>query len=220
MSVENPPNIVFNDLTAAVDALEVSVEFVEQAVREIQRLRWAIIAAHQATQCFMIRALRGSDGTRILTQRANERLCRSIGEYKAKLWNYANQGGDFPTPPPRALASFPELYNKVKDPGPGGMGQFTVSKAFSPDPDDDKNIAAFNKLRNDFIHFGPGVWILDPGLAVASLNSAFRLMAFLAFKSHNVLWYPSEVEDEAKVLFNRGLNALNHLASVYATATP
>ena len=71
MSVEQPANIVFDDLEAALDALEVGVDFVEQSRSNVQRLRWAIIAIHQATQGFMIRALKGSDGTGVLTEKGS-----------------------------------------------------------------------------------------------------------------------------------------------------
>ena len=215
MSIENPPNVVFDDLSAAVDALEVGVEFLEQAEANAQRFRWAIIAMHQAAQCFMVTALKGTEGTRPLDQ---ER--KLVKEFVRRLVGYSARGGRFPFQP-QALHSFLKLYAKVKDAGPGGMGRLVNSKAFRAEPGDDHAIKELNELRTRFVHFTPGVWLLNPGPTIAPLRSALKVISFLAFESQNILWSacPEEMEAQTEQLVARGGRSLDRLSAVYTAVT-
>ena len=211
MSIENPPNVVFDDVSAAVDALEVGVEFLEQAEANAQRFRWAIIAMHQAVQCFMVTALKGTEGTRPLDQEK-----KSVREFVRRLVGYAARGGRFPSQP-QAVDSFLKLYAKVKDASPAGMGQLHTSKAFGAEAEDDRAIENLKELRNRFVHFTPSTWVLDPAAAIASLRSALKLISFLAFESQNILWSacPEDMETQTKQLLARGGRSLDRLSAVY-----
>ena len=213
MSTENPPNAVFDDLGAAVDALEVGVNFMEQPEANAQRLRWAIIAVHQALQCFMVTALKGTEGSRPLAQKSAKRLVR-------QLLAYAARRGRFPSQPQR-LDSFSDLYAKVKDASPTGMGQLVISKPFRAEPEDDRAIEKLNELRNGFVHCTPGTSILDPAAAIAPLRSALKVISFLAFESQNILWSacPEEMEAQTEQLVARGGRSLDRLSAVYTAVT-
>jgi len=215
MSIENPSNVVFDDLSAAVDALEVGVEFLEQAEANAQRLRWAIIAMHQAVQCFMVTALKGTEGTRPLDQKR-----KSVKEFVRRLVGYSARGGPFPSQP-QALDRFLKLYAKVKDASPTGMGQLVTSKAFAAEREDDRAIEKLNELRNTFVHFTPHALVLDPASSIGPLRSALKVISFLAFESQNILWSacPEEMEGQTEQLVARGGRSLDRLSPVYTAVT-
>lgn len=215
MSIENPPNVVFDHLSAAVDALEVGVGFLERAEANVQRFRWAIIAMHQALHCFMVTALRGTEGVRPLDQKR-----KLVKKFLSRLLAYRARGGQFPSQP-QALDSFLNLYAKVKDASPAGMGQLVTSKAFTAEPEDDRAIEKLNELRNRFVHFTPSAWVLDPAPAIAPLRSALKVTSFLAFESQNILWSacPEEMEAQTEQLVTRGGRSLDRLSAVYTPVT-
>jgi hypothetical protein len=215
MSIENPPNVIFDDLSAAVDALEVGVEFLEQAEANVQRFRWAIITMHQALHCFMVTALKGTEGVRPLDQKR-----KSVKEYLSRLLAYRARGGRFPSQP-QALDSFLKLYAKVKDASPAGMGQLVTSKAFGAEAENDRAIQKLNELRNRFVHFTPSAWVLDPAVAIAPLRSALKVTSFLAFQSQNILWTacPENMQTQTRQLVARGGRSLDRLSALYTAVS-
>ena len=213
VSTENRPNVVFDDLSAAVDALEVGVDFLEQAEADVQRFRWVIITMHQAVQCFMVTALKGTEGIRPLAQNR-----KSVKEFVRGLLAYPARGGRFPSQP-QALDSFLNLYAKVKDASPAGMGQLVTSEAFRAEPEDDHAIKKLNELRTRFVHFTTGTFVLDPASAIAPLRSALKLISFLAFESQNILWgaHPEHMQTQTRQLVARGGRSLDRLSAVYTS---
>jgi hypothetical protein len=209
VSTEKPPNAVFDDLGAAVDALEVGVNFMEQAQTNAQRLRWAIIAIHQALQGFMVTALRGTEGSRPLAQNSAKRLLRELRDYVARRGPFPSQA--------RRLDDFLNLYLKVKDPSAAGMGQLVTSRAFGAEPEDDRATKELNDLRNIFVHLTPGTWILYPADAIAPLRSALKVISFLAFESQNILWtaHAEDMQAQTRQLVARGSQSLDRLSAVY-----
>lgn len=195
IGTRQPSSVVFNDLTAAVDALSLCADMLEDSEANPQRLRWAIIASHQAAQCWMIRALSRNGEARVLNAKRKD-----VKEYLQALHDYP-MTGKYPNAPTRALLSFEKLYKKVQDPSPAGIGQMMNSLAFEPDSDTDRYIRDLNTFRNEFIHFGPGYWILES-----------------CWDSNNVLWYPLELQAEANDLVDRAAAAIERLKAHYCEA--
>ena len=209
MSIEQPPNVIFNDLTTAIDALSLCASLIEDSESNVQRLRWAIIVSHQAAQCWMIRALARNGEARVLNTNRKEVL-----KYLEELRDYP-ETGHYPSLPSRALESFERLYAKVKDGSPAGMGQLMNSVAFNPDPEIDRYIADLNSFRNMFVHFGPGGWILESCWAVHCLEASHKLISFLTRDSNNILWFPSELQGDVYRLVNRATVAIERLKARY-----
>jgi hypothetical protein len=190
--------IEFTDLSASVDALEVFRDFLEAAQNDVQRLRWAIIAGHQAAQAFMISTLAGSDGTGVLTRQDRGKKGEAIKRYKEALWS-----GQYPPPicPKNALASFMELYEFLQDDSDGSpMRRYVDSHGFRPKPRDLERVKRLNELRNGLIHFEPGGWLIESGYAVEALIGAYIVLAFTIEDCELITWYPQNREASISVL--------------------
>ena len=198
---ESPvPGIWFTDLSAALDALEVLRDFLRAAETNRQRLRWAIVAAHQATQSFMISTLAGTDGTGVLTKRGSKAKKESVQRYKEALW-----GGQHPPPDPpkNALASFMELYEFLQDDSEGSpMRRYVNSHGYVPGEQDSARMERLNQLRNGFIHFEPGGWFIKPAYAVEALVGAYAVLKFTIEDCPLIAWYPSELQGTATALLH------------------
>jgi hypothetical protein len=193
-------------LVAAVDSLETFADFLGDAVSKPNKLRWAVIACHQATQDFMVATLAGSDGTGALTRTGPKK--KKVQEYKKALWS----GEPGVWPPDRALASFEELYESLKDGSEESeMRRYVDSEPFKPGPEDDKLIERLNELRGEFSHYKPGHLAIEVGYALDALRGALKVLRFLIHESPMITWYPDDRQPRAMTALQKADDALAKL---------
>jgi len=157
----------------AVSSLEAAAVWSVQIEKKMDYWKWVVLAIHNASQGFMVLALRGSDGLRPLKDNV---AAEWLTEYQ--------EGGEYPM---EKLDSFLNLYKKVKS---DTMLFFVHSKKFTPIGSQGRSDKKLNSLRDDFIHFLPRSWSLEvSGLPRICLD-CLALMEFLGWECGNVVSFP------------------------------
>ena len=183
----------------AVSALEAVAEWSGRLETKIDYWKWVVLAMHNATQGFMVLALRGSDGLRPLRD----------GITEAWLTAY-REGGEYPT---EKLDSFLNLYKKIKS---EAMIFYVHSKKFTPSGSQGRSIKKLNSLRDDFIHFLPRSWSLEvSGLPEICLD-CLDAVEFLGWESGNVPWYEGEHRARSRVAVDAARLRLKAIEKAYA----
>jgi hypothetical protein len=187
-----------NEHEEAISALEAAAEWAGQIEKKIDYWKWVVLAIHNATQGFMVLALRGSDGL------------RPLKDDSAAAWLTAyRKGGEYPA---EKLDSFFNLYKKVKS----DTMLFSVhSKKFTPIDSQGRSVKKLNSLRNDFIHFLPQTWSLEvSGLPRICLD-CIALVQFLGWECGNVTWYEEKNRERARAALDAIRHRLEALEKAY-----
>jgi hypothetical protein len=186
----------------AISALEFFAKFCTELIADKYRWKWAIIALHNSVQNFMVLALRQGDGL------------PALDEKNAKKVLEARQGKrEYPEP---RLASFPALYEKIKD---DQIMSYCGGRQFIPTADHDRAIKNLNELRNEFIHFPPQGWGLDiagsPRVCLLSLD----VISFIGWESRHLIFYADNQESRAKKALEKSRAILNDVKKQYDPAS-
>lgn len=168
----------------AVLAICMVKEMLNRVSDEPYYWKWVVLALHNALQGFMVLALQGSDGLRVLKDDC------------AKAWLDAYERGDGNYPEPR-LKSFLELYKGIKS---DQMRIYGISRPFRPQGTQGRSVNLLNRLRNDFIHYTPKSWSLEISSLPMVVKDCIGVISFLAFESQNVVWHEESMEDETRNL--------------------
>ncbi|GIO35802.1 hypothetical protein J41TS12_06630 [Paenibacillus antibioticophila] len=156
----------------SIKSLEKTIQFLEESEKDIYQWKWFLISLHNALQCFMVLALKGSNSLKIMKTS------------DATKWMTAYESGsDYPI---TKLDFFMKLFEKIQS---DSIGMFTTSQRFESNESIDTSVKRLNEFRNRFIHFMPKSWSLEiiglPGLALDVLE----VIEFLFYKSGNVYFY-------------------------------
>lgn len=186
----------------AVFALEAAAEWSGRIKNTIDYWKWVVLAIHNATQGFMVLALRGSDGL------------RPLKDDVATAWLTAyREGGAYPV---EKLDSFLNLYKKIKS---DTMLFFVHSKKFTPTGSQGRSIKKLNSLRDDFIHFLPRSRSLEvSGLPRICLDCLI-LVEFLGWECGNVYWNEEKRRERARIALDTTRQHLESLEAAYQRAT-
>jgi len=176
-----------DNLRNAILSLEFSVECLEKVHENNFNWKWVIIGIHNAFQSYMVLALRGSNPVNIMREKDAEEWLKAYEE-KSKLPEYK-------------LDTFLNLYKKIKS---DRMMMYTNSKKFTPKDSEEKSVKRLNRLRNEFMHYKLGGWVIQigglPGITLDILN----IISFLANDSENVFWSDSTFKDQTNKLLSKG----------------
>ncbi|MCH7733400.1 MAG: hypothetical protein IIB44_12990 [Candidatus Marinimicrobia bacterium] len=165
---------------------------------DVYQWKWVILSMHSTLQGFMVIGLRDSAGLNILKDKI------------AQKWLRAYRSGD-PLPVEK-LDTFLNLYKKIKS---NRMIRLVFSRKYEPSADSDRSIKMLNMLRNKFIHFIPGGWLLEvSGLPKICLD-CIEIIEFLGWKSGNVLWHKNELEVKCKTAIEKCKHIFNDLHHKY-----
>ena len=173
-------------------------EQLQRVIDDRHRWKWAIIALHGGIQGMMVLALRGSNGLNVLR------------EEDAKWWldGYNSGQSDELRPRDLKLADFLTLYKKIKG---KRMLMYTSSQKFVAKGTQGRSIKDLNCLRNDFIHFTPKVWALEPGELLDMVSDCLEIAEFLAWQSGNVLFPEQDLRERLEIAFTSARNSLSPL---------
>lgn len=185
----------------AISALEAASEWIGRIDTKMDYWKWVILAVHNATQGFMVLALRGSDGLRPLRKDV------------AAAWLEAyRESSEYPV---EKLDSFLDLYKKVKS---DTMLFFVHSKKFAPVGSQDRSIKKLNSLRNDFIHFLPKSWSLEVSGLPQICIDCLALVEFLGWECGNIAWHEEKHHSRAQKTLDASRELLKALERTYGKA--
>jgi hypothetical protein len=188
-----------DEMEEAVSGLEAASEWSAHIAERADYWKWVILALHNATQGFMVLALRGSDGL------------RPLKNHIAAEWRAAyREGGKYPV---EELDSFLNLYKKVKS---DDMLFFAHSKKFVPVRSQGRSIKRLNLLRNNFVHFLPRSWSLEVSGLPQVAEDCLALVEFLGFESGNVVWFEEILRDRTSAALTRAQTNFAELSDSYA----
>lgn len=186
-----------DELEEAVSTLETLAEWSKNLDSNISYWKWVILATHNATQGFMVLALRGSD-----------RL-RPLRDDIAKKWLEAHQ--NHTEYPEEKLDNFRNLYKKIKS---DLMLFFVHSKKFVSSKAQDKSMHKLNSLRDNFIHFLPQSWSIEVSGLPEICSDCIDIINFLGWESGNVTWYEQDQlirAETAITVIRKNLASVNKL---------
>ena len=156
----------------AVRALEFAARGAREALRDPYHWKWVIIALHNALQNMMVLALTCGNGLRALRTDV------------AVSWILAYRKGA--KGPVEKLDFFLNLFGKIQG---SGILCFTDSRAFQPSRSQQLSVERLNSLRNRFLHFLLGTWLIEaaglPRLCLDCLDAG----EFLSWESGNIWWH-------------------------------
>ena len=184
--------------TEAANAMQMAACFSDDLERDARLWRWVIIALHNAAQGVMVLSLRHGNGLLALTDDCS------------KQWMAAHKNR---TPyPEEKLDSYLNLYKKVTHTETGQIGG---NQRFVAKGAEGGHIKRLNSLRNEFIHFTPKSWSLEVNGLPQICRDVWRLISFLGWETHNVLWHSEQSKVEAMAAHEQFLNAMKRLEQHY-----
>ncbi|MFZ4591401.1 MAG: hypothetical protein ACOYN6_10415 [Ignavibacteria bacterium] len=146
--------------------------------------KWVIIGFHNALQNCMVHTLRDSTGTNILKENLRALQYKSI--LKGEFGNIDEK-----------LNYFLDIYEDIKS---DKMLRFTMGKKYIPQMNDDANVKELNNIRNFFIHYIPQGYRCTVEEILDMCFTAFRIIRFLIYESHNFLLGETEREETKEIL--------------------
>jgi hypothetical protein len=165
-----------DEFQEAMVSLEMVCEQLTRVKDDLHAWKWVIVSLHNALQGYMVLAL----------QRSNYLDIFNKGGQKKWAAYYSNNTGDYPT---LYVEAFPNLYTKIQD--ATVMEKYVHSRPFKATGTQTASVEVLNELRNDFIHFFPGLRSLDVGGLPNVVRDCVDIIDFLTFESGNVI---SDVE--------------------------
>ena len=184
-----------NELVEAVTDFEMFSEQLQRAIDDHHRWKWAIIALHSGIQGMMVLALKSGNGLDVLRKE------------DAKRWSdwYNDGQSDEARPRGLKLADFLTLYKRIKG------KRYTRSQKFVAKGTQGRSIKDLNRLRNDFIHFTPKVWALEPREFPAMMSDCLKIAEFLAWQSGNVFFPEQDLRERLEAAFASARKSLSAL---------
>ena len=192
--------LITNESVVVVSDFEMFSEQLRRAIADSHRWKWTIIALHSGIQGMMVLALKGSNGLNVLREEDKEKWLE---------WHYGDQSDELGLREMK-LAGFPTLYKGIKG---DQMLLYTHSQRFVPRGTQGKSIKTLNRLRNEFIHFTPKVWALEPGGLPAIVSDCLEIAEFLAWHSGNVSFPEQDLRERLKAAFESTRKSLATLSA-------
>lgn len=189
-----------DELNEGVRALELAADMLPKVSADVYYWKWVIVAVHDALQCFMVCALKGSAGLDVLRDDVAEKWLEA----------YRSRSEEFPK---EFLDYFLNLYEKIKGPR---MLKFVEGKQFVPHGQQDWSVKKLHSLRNDFLHFKPMQWSLNVNGLPQIVDDCIAIIEFLAFESGNILYTEDDVQSNTRKSIDRVRNETGKLQELYS----
>jgi hypothetical protein len=206
----------------AVDSLEMTARFLEEAADDPRRWKWALIALYTAIQGFMVLALRGTWPVATYSPKIKRRKLKAHYELlqaieskdEARIKEAHQREGKIMFE--NDLASFLNLYAQIKDPEGWAMQQWGNDTFFEADNRCDECMTWLKYLRDDYLHFtdgGRSHWL--PRFALIAVYG-LEVIDFLMNRTRLITWFPWEdAEERAMVALPRARDAALRLQGTY-----
>ena len=163
----------------AISALEFLAELASTRPSNVHRWKWVIIVTHNAVQCFMVIALRQSDGRGPIPD-----------DIMAKILQAEAKGE---VPPREKLDDFMQLYKKIKT--RSRMQKYGQSKHFTSTNEQDRAMKMLHHLRNEFLHFTPKGWSLEVSGGPDLCLQCLKIIDFLV-RDSGTIWFGDDVKSK------------------------
>lgn len=181
-----------------IDAL-ISLKTLELFIVKYQNdekyIKWLVISLHSTLQCFMILALRGTNGLLVLSEKS------AISWLESYENNTINKQ-------PLKMDTFSNLYKKIKS---DKMMMWLSSKKFISNQSQDHSVKSLDKFRNEFTHYLPKTWLIEKSMIAPIVNDCLEIIKFLAKDSGNIFYNKSDVEEDVNRLIEQCLNTIKTL---------
>jgi hypothetical protein len=188
-----------DEVTDAAFSLEVLNQLIVRVLEEPLWWKWILIILHNALQGFLVSALEYSEPLALASEgQKKARLERwealhTPGEERRKILE-----GKEPLEVPR-LREFPGLYEKLKclDITSG----FPFVESFHSTAQQDEAMERLHGLRNDFVHYRPGIKLKDASGYPKIVLDCLSVAEYLIFKSGSIIW-PNGVKEQMRNLMS------------------
>ncbi len=187
-----------DEFNEALKALEIVYDFLPKVIIDNYFWKWVVLSLHNAVQGFMVCTLRGSNGLNVLKDDIRDQWLEA----------YRRGSGDYP---PEILDTYLNLYKKIKS---DKMVMFYHSKKFSPEGQQGWSIKKLNRLRNKFIHYLPGGFLLEVSGLPNIIDDCLAVIKFLVFESGNI-WIDMDKQDNISKLITKIKADISEIKEVY-----
>lgn len=192
-----------------------SIKFLKKRKNSIY-WKFAIISLHNSIQCWMVCALKSTNGFDILK---NKKIKQPDGTsiertpYKLYEERLNNKSDNYLKFDEFKLKDFLELYELIKkDEYP--MKQYINSEYFKATHKDNEAMEWLNYTRNEFIHFTPKLVGWYFGDAPEKCLLILNIIYFLIKNSNNVHIFHEGISVKTDNLMNQIRNLLNELIEI------
>jgi hypothetical protein len=211
-----------NTRADAVDSLEMTARFLEEAIDDPRRWKWALIALYTAIQGFMVLALRGTWA--VATYKPKTRRRKLAAHFEVFQAVESKDGARIKEAHQRDakimgesdLDSFLNLYARIKDKDHWAMHHWGNDTFFEADNRCDECMVWLKYLRDDYLHFTDGGrihWL--PRFALIAVYG-LSVIDFLINRTNLIMWVDWEdSEDRTRIALPRAQAAANRLQSMY-----
>jgi hypothetical protein len=181
-----------NEYVEAVKALEMLEHTLCLVEEDAYYWKWAIIVLQNATQAFMVCALKRPAG---------------LGALKPSIadkWIEALEKGN-KNRPKRYLDEFLNLYERTKK-------EFH----FAPSAQVEKNIRRMSELRNEFVHFIPKYSATAANDFPQMVHDCLEIIDFLAWDLTRISWHGKGTMEQAREHYSAIIRILEALDDAYS----
>ncbi len=187
------PYFRVNEMLEPLNALMMTEEFLEHSEKDIYYLKWAIIAAHNALQGFMVLALKGTSNLQIIKWKEKEYKHKSAYEVLSD--------------PKQELCCFLELFRRIR------TNECMHNAAFKDEFGKiTESINDLNETRNQFIHYLPLSWSIGTLGVVNILHDTMEVISFL---TSNCIEVQRHYEESQLSDINRAIKICNSILLTY-----
>jgi len=175
-----------DEVTDAAFSLHVLNELLGKVLEEPLWWKWILIILHNALQGFLVSALEHSEPLALASQKQKKarlerwKAVHTPGEERLRIL-----AGNEPLEVPR-LREFPGPYEKLKCQDITSRFPFVAS--FHPTGQQDEAIKQLGELRDDFVHYRPGIKIRDASGYPKIVLDCLSVAEYLIFKSGSIIW--------------------------------
>lgn len=177
-------------ISESYNALKMTGNFISEIKSDQYQIKWSIIAMHNALQCFMVLALRGTSDLTIIKQNKQNKN-KDIFEILSN--------------PDNKLDNFMCLFKKCKQ--DKYMIQYVNSRTFCDNSGNiTLNVEMLNDTRNNFIHYFTSGLSIEVLACKSMLSHSLEVIDFLLNKSENFTY---QFSDEQICDMNCMINSIN-----------
>jgi adenylate cyclase class IV len=181
-----------DEISEPLNAIMMTKEFLERSGQDIYYLKWAILAAHNALQGFMVLALKYTNNLQIIKWKE---------EYTGK------SAYEVLFDSKQKLCCFTEIFKRIKS---NKYMQNTVFKDESGEIS--YSIKELNRIRDQFLHYLPLQWSIETQFVVNILTETMKVISFLTI---NCIEVQRHYEEHQLDIISEAIESCNSILLSY-----
>jgi hypothetical protein len=183
--------VSFDIETHTIDALQLILEKLRQALERPTAWKWAVVGLHSAMHGGFALVLRRTDGAQLRPKKFEQKLHES--------WERERTTGQLEGLHYDHVDWFTELYKKTQDPQ---RMSYLGGKPLVPTKEQNESIEQLNDFRGELIHFSDTTRSIEIMIFIDLLNDLIPVLRFFFFEAQHVAFVHWEQAERARELLD------------------